>query len=409
MTKNFQPVSVRQPLALALFTVGMCIVPNLAQAFEASFTGNLRYRYELFGQDVPDTESKASTLRLGLTANAKLGAGFSAFAELESVHQIAEDDYNIPTIPSQSMPGFPVIADPEGAELNQGYLAWAGPLKTVVKVGRQEVKMNEGRFISNSFWRQNHQSFDAATLVSAPFANTTVELGYLSKVLRVVGGEATNGRAEMSSEFFQFGYTVPKVGTAKVYGVFLDFDKELTNSVDTVGARFDLNYPLSNGWSAIGTLDYAKQKDAGSNPNDVDAAYRLIELGVKAWGIDFIAGNALLEGKGATDKFITPLAHPFNGLTEFFLVTPTNGLDATYLKAAGPVPGVKGVTVTAVYYDYQSDSGSLDFGREFDFDIAWKAEPIAKNLIVGWRFAQYSADTLFSDAVRTSLWAAYAF
>ena len=409
MNNCFQTYRARKPLTLALFSLGTCLIPGVAAALDVDFTGNLRYRYEFFGQDVPDTESKASTLRLGLTANAKLGAGFSAFAELESVHQIGEDDYNIPTIPSQAMPGFPVIADPEGAELNQGYLAWAGPAKTLVKLGRQEVKLNEGRFISNSYWRQNHQSFDAATLVSAPFANTTVELGYLAKVLRVAGGEASNGRAEMSSEFFQFGYTFPKVGVAKVYGLFLDFDKELTNSIDTVGARFDLNYPPANGWSAIGTLDYAKQKDAGSNPNDVDAAYRLIELGVKAWGIDFIAGNALLEGNGATDKFITPLAHPFNGLTEFFLVTPTNGLDATYLKAAGPVPGLKGVTATAVYYDYQSDSGSLDFGREFDLDIAWKAEPIAKNLIVGWRFAQYSADTLFSDAVRTSLWAAYSF
>lgn len=409
----------RKCLTVLLYSGG-CLLPSLAVAIDVEYGTNLRYRYELFSRDQdavtpPDADSKASTVRLGVTVDAKLDAGFGGFVEVESVHQLGEDGYNIPTIPSQKIPGFPVISDPQGTELNQAHLRWVGPLKTVIRIGRQEVKLNEGRFISNSLWRQNHQSFDAATLTSTPFDQFTVELGHLSRVRRVVGSEASNGRTDLSGSYYNLGYTLPNVGVAKTYGVLLDFDTELANSTDTCGVRFEGNLPLGDsGLRFLTTLDYARQHAAANNPNEVDVAYRLIEAGVKAWGLEFIAGQALLEGKSATDKFSTPLGHPFNGLTEFFLVNPSlgaanHGLDARYLRVAGPVPGVKGVLATLVAYDYQPDVGSADYGREFDLDLVWTATPIAKNLVLGWRFAQYRADQLFSDAMRTSVWASYKF
>ena len=403
-----------------LFALGAaCLLPASAPAIEIEYDSNLRYRYELFSRDQDATtpanaDSKASTLRLGVTLNAKLGNGFGGLVEIESVHQIGEDDYNIPTIPSQAIPGYPVIGDPEGTEMNQAYMSWQGPMNTVVKLGRQEIKLNEGRFISNSGWRQNHQSFNAASLSSAPFERFNLELGHLTRVYRVVGDDASNGRTDLSGNYFNLAYTLPDVGVIKAYGVLLDFDSELSNSTDTFGVRFEGNLPLaSSGLRLLTTLDFARQKDAGDNPNPVSASYRLIEIGVKARGLDFIAGQALLEGASATDKFNTPLAHPFNGFTELFLNTPSlgasHGLDARYLRISGPVPGVAGLTATAAYYDYQPETGSADYGSELDFDLAWKATPLAKNLVLGWRFGKYASDGLFSDALRTSVWAGYTF
>jgi len=86
-----------------------------------------------------------------------------------------------------------------------------------------------------------------------------------------------------------------------------------------------------------------------------------------------------------------------------------NGLEALYVTFTGPVPRVKGLTYTATYYDYHADTGGAHYGSELDAALEWKAAPIHKNLTLGWRFGQYYADTLFSDSLRTSVYAAFTF
>lgn len=411
-------LGIKQKLIL-LVCGGGCISSSLANAIDIEYGTSLRYRYEYFSRDQdtdtpPGAESKASTVRLGVILEAKFGAGFAAFADVESVHQLGEDNYNIPTIPSQSIPGYPVISDPEGIELNQIHLRWSGPMRAIMKVGVQEIKLNDGRFISDSLWRQNHQSFDAATLTTAPSDDVTVELGHLRRVHRVLGSEASNGRTDLLGNFYNLAYVLP-VGVLKTYGVFLDFDTELANSTDTHGLRLEGSQSLGeSNMRLLATLDYARQRDAGSNPNEVDVAYRLLEIGFRLNGLDLVAGQSLLEGKSITNKFSTPLAHPFNGLTELFLTNPSlgadnHGLDARFLRGGGSVPGIEGLTATLVFYDYRSNSGNANYGRELDLDVAWVASRITKGLVVGWRFGQFRADQLFSDALRTSVWASYKF
>lgn len=393
--------------------------PTFAASDNVKFDASLRYRYEIFSRDEdmvtpPNAESKASTLRLGVTLDARINEHVGGFLELESVHQVGEDDYNIPTIPGQAIAGFPVIADPQGTELNQAYLRLYAPGKSVFKLGRQEIMLNDGRLISNSAWRQNHQSFDAASLMAAPYEPATIEIGYLSRVLRVFGSEASNGRTDLSGKYFNLGYTIPDIGVAKLYGVLLDFDTEVTNSTDTYGIRYVGNLPLGRTDARfLATVDYARQYDAADNPNQVDVDYRLVEAGLKAWNIDFILGNAVLGGKSSTNKFSTPLAHPFNGFTELFLFNPSlgtanHGLDARYLRVAGAVPGIRDTHATLVAYDYKSDAGDVHYGNELDIDVVWKASRIGKDLRLGWRFGRYRSDQLFSDALRTSVWASYA-
>lgn len=374
------------------------------------YASSLRYRYEYFDIDEAPGTSKASTARLSISAKANLGSGFSAFADFEAVEQIFEDEYAVPFIPDPETAGYPTIGDPQGAEVNQAYIAYnSASYKTQLRVGRQEVVLNNGRFISNSAWRQNHQSFNGATFSISPTDSFKIDYGYLSRVLRVTGEEAGNGRANMESHFYNLAYSVKDVGVFKTYGVLLDFDTEITNSTDTFGIRFEGNMPMSD-IRFLATLDYAVQQDAGENPREIDQNYYLVEAGVQVSGINYVIGQTALEASSATDKFITPLAHPHNGWTELFLNNPSlgdsHGLEAAYLSASGKIPGTQNLFFTSFYYLYSPSTGDADYGSEFDFSLEYKG--IAKTLL-GWRFAQYMADDLFQDALRTSVYVAYTF
>ncbi|MCR6653702.1 MAG: alginate export family protein [Cellvibrionaceae bacterium] len=374
------------------------------------YASNLRYRYEYFDIDEAPGTSKASTARLAVSAKANLTSSFSAFADFEAVEQIFEDEYAVPFISDPKTAGYPTIADPQGAEVNQAYIAYNNPTyKTQVRIGRQEVMLNNGRFISISAWRQNHMSFNGATFSVSPSDAIKIDYGYLGRVLRVTGEEASNGRANMDSHFYNLAYSVKDVGVLKTYGVLLDFDTELVNSTDTFGASFEGNMPMGD-MRFLATLDYAIQKDAEDNPREIDQNYYLVEAGVQISGISYLAGYNTLEASSATDKFITPLAHPHNGWTELFLNNPSlgdsHGLEAAYLSTTGKMPGTQNLFFTGFYYLYSPNTGSADYGSELDFSLEYKG--IAKTLL-GWRFAKYMADDLFEDALRTSIYVSYTF
>ena len=80
---------------------------------------------------------------------------------------------------------------------------------------------------------------------------------------------------------------------------------------------------LSSDWSVVYTAEFAKQKNYGKNPNQVDANYYLGELGPGWRGWEFKLGDALLAGRSSTDELTTPLAPPHNGWTDLFFNNPS--------------------------------------------------------------------------------------
>ena len=82
--------------------------------------------------------------------------GFSALLEGEGIAS-AGDRYNSG---ANGVTTRPAITDPEGAELNQAYLAWKGG-HAGATLGRQRLLFDNQRWIGNSGWRQNEQTFDA--------------------------------------------------------------------------------------------------------------------------------------------------------------------------------------------------------------------------------------------------------
>ena len=389
-----------------------------SQIKQGTFSADARYRFEAFQRDgAPFTgPAYASTLRIGLGFQTRSYFGFSAFVEGDSTLVIGSPDYSVPSLPSMNRPDRPAILDPRSLELSKGYLRWqAGkPFRNVaITVGRQEILLNDGRFLGPSYWRQIHGSFDAAKFDATLPGGISVTYAFINRFYRVDSHDAIDGKPPMHTHMANLVWNKPDRIRASLYGLLLDYRSpaQYFLSTQTYGLRAEGPYALTPNWSIFYAADFAKQQNFGTNPNHVNVNYYLGELGPSWRGFGLKAGYALLGGRSATDKLSTPLTKPFNGWTDLFADDPSggggHGLEARYLSASGPIHRLGGVLATLTYYDYRSDIHHVHYGNELDMAMAYKVKKISDRWEIGWRFGRYWSDRLFSPAVRTSVYTSY--
>ena len=412
-------LGVVAPLGLEAQDQGESAPRSLWSVFkEGKVSAEARYRFEAFERDGAHytAPAYAPTLRLTLGYETTSFHGFSAFAQGAAMIVTGPADYSIPTLPSQNRPDRPAIFDPRYVDLNQGYVRWThGPQNKnlAVTVGRQEIMLNDGRFITISSWRQDHQTFDAAKFSAQLPWNVSFTYAYLNRVYRVVGHDATDGKPPMHSHLLNLAWAKPSQVNVSLYGVLLDFREPVlyAQSTQTFGLRMTGPYQFSKHWSAFYAAEAANQRNFGTNPNRVDENYYLGELGPAWHGIGVQAGYALLQGRTVTDILTTPLAHPFNGWTDLFVNNPSlgnsHGLEARYLTAKGAPSLLNGGDFTVTYFDYHSDSNRIHYGGELDMAMAYKVRKVSNRWEIGWRFGRYWADRLFTNAVRTSIYTSF--
>ena len=378
----------------------------------------LRYRFEAFDREGAPFTGTAYAPTMGLTVGYQTPAfrGVSAFVQGTAVSVTGPADYSVPTLPSQNRPDRPAILEPCGIVLNQGYLKWSGGFEKrelALTVGRQEIMLNDGRFVSTSAWRQVHESFDAARLDADLSPHASLTYAFLDRYNRVVGPNATDGKPPMRSHLMNLAWKRAGQVNASLYGLWLDYRSpgQYALSTQTFGLRANGPYQLNTEWSVLYTAEFANQRNFGTNPNRIDVNYYLAEAGPAWRGIGFKTGYALLGGRSITDKLSTPLAQPFNGWTELFVSNPSagqsHGLEARYLSASGPVSPLGGAVLTATYYDYHSDSQRIHYGSELDLAVACKIRRVSDRWEIGWRFGHYWSDRLYGRALRTSLYSTF--
>jgi hypothetical protein len=389
---------------------------SLAKEGKVSF--NARFRFETFQRDgAPFTApAYAPTLRLALGYETPQFHGFSAFAQGEAVIVTGPADFNIPTLPSQVHPDRPTINDPKSLELSQGYVRWTHRIASRnlgLTIGRQEITLNDGRFLNYSAWRQIHGSFDAARAdVDLPL-HVSFTYAFINRFYRQSGYEATDGHPLMHTHLWNLTWSKPDRTRVSFYGLLLNYQSpaQFAMSTKTFGVRANGPYGFDKNWKLLYTAEFAKQKNYGANPNRVDANYYLGELGPEWRGFGVKAGYALLAGRTPTDKLSTPLAPPFNGYTDLFFLNPSggggNGLEARYVNASGPVQFLDGTVATLIFYDYHSDNLHVHYGREFDAQFVYKMKRINNRWEVGWRFSRYWSIELFTPALRTSVFTSF--
>lgn len=77
----------------------------------------------------------------------------------------------------------------DGAEVNQAWVGWKNARFTAT-VGRQRLIFDNARWVANSGWRQNEQTFDAVALGFKANDALSLRYAWLDKLHRVSGDDA---------------------------------------------------------------------------------------------------------------------------------------------------------------------------------------------------------------------------
>jgi len=278
----------------------------------------------------------------------------------------------------------PIISDPPITEVSQAYLDWK-PLDSLpIRGGRQEIIVENSRFIGNVGWRQNHQSFDAARVHFTGVKNLDLGLTYIARQRAVTG--ASN---PMSTGHLDGAHKFLGVGTLRAYILSIDYDADALSrlSTSTIGASFAGKAKLSDALNLTYRLEIASQNDTGNNPESVDANYVRADLGLKIGKVAFGAGYEVLGG-GDDGSFNTPLAtlHKFNGWADRFLATPADGLQDAFLSIGATLGEWN---LVGIYHDFSADSGGASWGSELDAQVVYTA-PWKQKVVL--KLARYDAD-----------------
>jgi hypothetical protein len=382
---------------------------------ETKYILDTRLRMEDVDQDPLPEDASALTLRLRAGFETGKAWNTSLLLEGEAVIPL-EDDYRPdPAVPT--MLAYPVVADEEAYEINRFQLANTSLPGTTLTLGRQRILIDDQRFIGNSGWRQNEQTFDAFRAVNRSVANLVLDATYLNRVNRVNGPDSPQGVYEGDGILLNAGYQT-KIGKITAFSYLLDFDpitsipagiNPIRDSTSTYGLRLAGDRPAGKVKIAY-AASYATQSDYGDNPLDFDLDYLFGELSATFRQFSLGVGTEIMEGNGlpgaAGIGFTTPLGtlHKFQGWADKFLTTPTAGLEDLYANAAVNLKGVGMLDTLAFivsYHDYDAEAISADYGSEWNASIAAKHKRF--NLML--KYADYQQGELASARTTSKLWA----
>jgi hypothetical protein len=378
----------------------LSLFPALALAAPAdplprvSWEAGARLRYEQVDDDLFANTARATTLRLRGALRWQVSDTFEAFVEGEAVGALG-NDYNSG---ANGRTAYPTVTDPQGVELNQAWLRWHRGTSSAV-LGRQRILLDNQRWVGNSGWRQNEQTFDALTLQASPAKDVVLRYSALARVHRVNGDNAIDHLArerDLDAHLLNATWTH---GAHRLtgYGYVVEDQDAAAASTATWGARYVLAPKAgSRPWGV--TAELARQRDYSGNPLDFAHTYWLVEPSVAIHGVTLRTGWEHLGGDGH-HALQTPLAtlHAFNGWADRFTTTPAAGLEDRYAAVGGQFAKARArgaLEWQAAWHDYRSDAGDVHYGRELDASLGVPVSPTLKAMM---KLAVYDADAFSRD------------
>lgn len=355
---------------------------------------NIRWRYEHVDQQGLGVAS-GDPIRLRLGYLSPYFSGFQSFVEFEGNTPVFENQYNSRCNTNTQLP---VIADPQVAELNQGWVSYVGIPKIQLRAGRQRIVYDNARWIGNVAWRQLEQTFDSVSVVIKLLENMDVQSAYLWNVKNVLSKELS-----MSSPIFNLTYRLPEIGRLSAYAYLLDYrgvDPAILNlSSQSYGFRLTGKTEIFENFYATYKTEYAYQRDYQNNPNRYDASYFHVTGGMEISEINGELNRLGVElgwehlGSQNNTALQTPLGtnHAFNGWADQFLTTPPQGLNDLYGALAMKIFGLR---LATIYHQFDSATGNMDYGREIDAQVEKK---FAGHYTVLFKYANYFANDFAND------------
>lgn len=358
------------------------IILNDADPFQLVLKIDSRARYENADQDRLE-ESNAATLRnrIGLLAKSDT---LSGYIEYEGTLALDRNSYRAASVHGPA--DHTIIADPESNEINQLWLQFSPFDSSAIKVGRQQISLNNERHLGPTPWRQNIQTFDAVTLTSTLNDNLNLTYGYFNQVNRAFGSQVTAAPQrdfEGDSHFVNLNYTGFDFGDLTLYTLVLDLNNPAGSNASNHTTGLILDGTLGDSNLAY-WLEYAYQTDAFNSQLDYNTHYS--HGYIKAPLTDRFSATFGLENRANDNNvgFQTPVArnHPFNGFADRFLgnVSP-QGLTNFYAK--GSYDFTKKLQGQLHYHRFWDGRLDQDLGDEIDFVLLQKLRDDLKLGVVG--------------------------
>ena len=380
---------------------------------------SFRLRYENVDQEgYQSTAATAPKLKTGeaWTLRSLIGwqtapfKNFSFGVQLTDVHEF-NDNFNDrrDNVPEPGKAAYPNIVDPGYSDINQLYVDWIGIKNTKLRLGRQQLNLDNVRFIGDIGFRQNMQVFDGISVLNKSIPDTEIFAAHFDKV-RQITTKLRDGNIDMVNAKYRISPTESLVGYAYLIdvenlgqngqpvggpiaasyvvsggnGLGASRDSVSTATTDasskTFGLRLDGARKISEDWKVLYTAEYAKQDDYRGGSSLIDAHYFKLGggAGYGAWSLRL--DHEKLSSNGGKYAFQTPLGtnHLFQGWADVFLATPRQGMQDTFLTLAGSIQKAK---LYAEYHVFHSDKdfetlGSTTVNRRFgdkygtEFDVS---------------------------------------
>jgi hypothetical protein len=243
------------------------------------------------------------------------------------------------------------VIDPSYTGINQLYVDWTGLKNTRFRLGRQQVNLDNVRFIGDIAFRQVMQVFDGVSVINKSLPETEIFAAHFEKVTQITT-EQRDGNLEIANIKYRISPTEYLVG----YGYLSNIDDlgygnawfgagALNNagkpnanadqSNKTFGLRLDGVHPFNPNFRAHYTAEYAKQSDYANGDSRIDAHYYKLGGGLGVDNFNVRIDQELLSSNNNQYAFQTPYGtnHLFQGWVDKFLATPRSGIKDTFVTA----------------------------------------------------------------------------
>jgi hypothetical protein len=407
---------------------------------------SFRLRYETVDQDsfqpAPNAGEKLDTAH-GLTLRSLIGwqtapfRNFSFAVQVTDVHEFTNDfNDRRNNVSEPGKDNYPNIVDPGYTDINQLYVDWTGIRNTTLRLGRQQVNLDNVRFIGDIGFRQNMQVFDGLSILNKSLTDTEIFLAHFSKV-RQVNTELRDGNIDIvnakyhlspSENLVGYGYfidvanlsqnggisTAPGFAAQGGNGLGASSDVPQTSnattdaSSQTFGMRLDGVRKLDDKWKALYTAEYAKQDDYKGGSELIDAHYFRLGGGVMYGKWSLRLDHEVLSSNNGQYAFQTPLGtnHLFQGWADVFLATPRQGIKDTFITLSTSIEKAK---IHAAYHVFHADEnyetpGSTvanrrfgdKYGTELDISVLY---PFTNNFSGKLEYARFTEDDIYGPAL----------
>ena len=390
---------------------------------------SFRLRYELVDQDglavapVANQELKkgeALTLRSLVGWQTAPYNNFSFTGQLIGVTKFM-DNYNDRkgNATEINKADYATIVDPNHFDVNQLYVNWTGIKNTRFRLGRQQVNLDNVRFIGDIGFRQVMQVFDGVSVLNKSIPDTEVFLAHFEQVTQITTKQR-DGDLEIANVKYRISPTEFLVG----YGYFSNMDDlgfgnawfgagSLNNngkpnltadqSNKIFGLRLDGVHPFNPNLRALYTAEYAKQTDYADGDKRIDAHYYKLGGGVGIDNFSVRIDQELLSSNNSKYAFQTPLGtnHLFQGGVDRFLVTPRQGIQDTFVTVTYKYADI---LFFADYHVLKSDEdfNTVGGGRKTNGDkysTGWNVAATYnwnKNIMTKFEYGKYDEDDKYA-------------